>query len=455
MATIVFSLSTKQNNTDGKQEVMMRLYQGRINQRGKTGLFAIAKYWDAQKQRFAVPKTRKRILSPEEEAVADMVNGLNAELADIERYVLERFREAGSGRNGLADKWLANCLSDRLSGITQSEVPSNDFFAVFEKYLSQKDISDSRVNHFMVNIRELKRFASYRGIEMSFDSLDSDFLYDFEDFLLREHTFYYIDDNKQIVFLDPLYAEAFRTAPESRPPKSRSKNTIQGKMTRLHTFLIWAKARGYINKDPFEDYEIGTAIYGDPIYLTANERDALYRADLSKDPGLAVQRDVFILQCFIGCRVGDYYRMTKQNYFDGAIHYIPSKTQKGKSLTVYLVNDIAQEILQRYPDVAGDRLMPFISEQEYNRKIKEMIREAGIDRIVTVLDPMTRQEKQCMLSETASSHMARRTFIGILYKQVRDPNLISKVSGHSENSRAFVRYRKIDEDDAKELLSKL
>ena len=45
--------------------------------------------------------------------------------------------------------------------------------------------------------------------------------------------------------------------------------------------------------------------------------------------------------------------------------------------------------------------------------------------------------------------------IGSLYKQVKDPNLIGSLSGHVEGSRAFVRYRNIDEETKKELVSML
>ena len=51
-----------------------------------------------------------------------------------------------------------------------------------------------------------------------------------------------------------------------------------------------------------------------------------------------------------------------------------------------------------------------------------------------------------MLYEIASSHLARRTFVGNLYKQVKDPNLVGALSGHKEGSRAFARYREIDEE---------
>jgi integrase len=53
----------------------------------------------------------------------------------------------------------------------------------------------------------------------------------------------------------------------------------------------------------------------------------------------------------------------------------------------------------------------------------------------------------------ASSHLARRTFVGNLYKKVKDPNLVGALSGHKDGSRAFARYREIDDDLKKELIS--
>ena len=48
--------------------------------------------------------------------------------------------------------------------------------------------------------------------------------------------------------------------------------------------------------------------------------------------------------------------------------------------------------------------------------------------------------------------MARRTFVGNLYKKVKDPNLVGSLSGHKEGSKAFVRYREIDDEVKTELV---
>ena len=60
-----------------------------------------------------------------------------------------------------------------------------------------------------------------------------------------------------------------------------------------------------------------------------------------------------------------------------------------------------------------------------------------------------------MLYEIASSHLARRTFVGNLYRQVKDPNLVGALSGHKEGSKAFSRYRTIDDEMKKELVNLL
>ena len=43
--------------------------------------------------------------------------------------------------------------------------------------------------------------------------------------------------------------------------------------------------------------------------------------------------------------------------------------------------------------------------------------------------------------------------MGNLYRKVKDPNLIASMSGHVEGSKAFARYREIDDDVKREVIS--
>ena len=75
-----------------------------------------------------------------------------------------------------------------------------------------------------------------------------------------------------------------------------------------------------------------------------------------------------------------------------------------------------------------------------------------IDRMVTVIDNKTREPIQKPICDIATSHTARKTFIGNLYKKVKDPNLVASLSGHTDGSRAFARYREIDNEMKRELV---
>ena len=130
------------------------------------------------------------------------------------------------------------------------------------------------------------------------------------------------------------------------------------------------------------------------------------------------------------------------------VSYIPRKTKDKKSVVVYVpLNNRAKALVEKYKglDVKG-RLFPFIEAQNYNNAIKKVLTACNINRKVTIVNPTTGEPEQRPINEIASSHMARRTFIGNLYKKTKDPNIIGKMSGHAEGSRAFSRYRDIDLD---------
>lgn len=149
--------------------------------------------------------------------------------------------------------------------------------------------------------------------------------------------------------------------------------------------------------------------------------------------------------------------MTESNVMRGAIEYIPQKTKEDNPVVVRVpLNDRAKKILERYKEAdSNKRIFPFISDVKYNKAIKDIFRICGITRSITILNPTNGKEEKCPINEVASSHMARRTFIGNLYKKVKDPNLVGSLSGHKEGSKAFARYREIDEDIKKELVDML
>ena len=247
----------------------------------------------------------------------------------------------------------------------------------------------------------------------------------------------------------PLY-------PESRTPKQRGQNTINDVFTKLRTLFKWAEDQEVSRTNPFKHFKVKECVYGPPIYITVDERKKVYSMDFSFDPALEKQRDIFVFQCLVGCRISDLYRMTKRSIIDGAVEYMPRKTKDGNPVVVRVpLLTATKEILDKYKDLPGDAILPLVSQQKYNIAIKKILKHAGIDRTVTWLNPTTGEPEPRPIYEVLSSHSARKAFAGNMYKNVMDPNLVCALTGYKEGSKAFNRYRMIDEETNRQTMSYL
>ena len=334
---------------------------------------------------------------------------LRDKLANLVRFLLDEFQAADQA--GVTGEWMQDAV-DRFHH--PDRTGRRDFFDLYDEFCLTQDVSTDRRKRYKVVRGYLEDFQEDRKKKLTIEGTDASVLDAFRAFMAKG---------------------------------GRGKNIIIDYMKVVRAFYHWMNGRGLCSADPFRGYQIGTAVYGTPYYLTLEERDRLYRTRLHNHPSLAVQRDIFVFQCLVGCRVGDLIKLKKEDIVDGVLTYIPRKTVDDRPVVVRVpLNHMAAEIVARYADLPGNRLLPFISKQKFNDAIKRCFLAARLTRPVSVLDPVTRKEVKLPLNEVASSHLARRTFIGNLYKQVADPNLIGAMSGHTEGSRAFARYRTIDDE---------
>lgn len=436
MATIYLTLSTKRNNILNVHEIMVRFSHGRINQRAKSSIFVQPEYWDVDNQKIIIP--RFRVMTQAQRDIIDDLMSKQKQIDEMKSSIMTAFLSL----NVAPEKgWL-----DSVVHPDHKEISS--FFNIWDDFISKRHVSDQRVAMFQVVRNMLWRFEQVTKIknphfELSLDKLNASILNDFETFLRNEYL--YIDK----------YPQLYKDIAAKDLPKARGDNTIADRIAILRTFIIWTIKNDLTTNDPFKRFEIKPPVYGTPIYISIAERNQLFETNMSSI-SLNIVRDIFVFQCLIGCRVGDLLRMTKSNIINDAVEYIPRKTKDGRPVTVRVpLNKLAKTILARYQDDNREELLPFISVQRYNDNIKECFKQAGLTRIVTVLDPLTREYTQRPICEVASSHMARRTFVGNLYKQVKDPNLVGALSGHKDGSKAFARYRDIDEEMKTELVKLL
>lgn len=428
MATITRTLS-KKINSSGKAEILLRVsVTGNTKLRIKSGVFVdVSRFRNG-----ALIAPRSGQQAHEEYNIASKL------LRDVENAIIDYC-------NTYRDEATKEGAQRAIDNNTNPEKISNNYFVldVYEKFLDFQRDKTQNISLWIWVKHKLEVFQAYsmevtrHKQALTLSDFTEEVLQRFNRFLANE-----VEISQKFPQLKKIYV---------RPIRGCSNNSITCLYERLNTFFKWCVKKNLISGNPLENIKLPKGKYGTPYYLTIEERNKIAGTDL-KDDYLNHIRDIFVLQCLIGCRVSDLMRLTASNVVDGAIEYVPKKTRNHDTKVVRVpLNNRAMEILSKY---ASNETSAFlnISVAEYNLRLKQIFTYCGITRLVTVFNSSSGLEEQRPLNELASSHLARRTFIGNLYKKVKDPELIGAMSGHAVGSKAFARYRTIDEDIKKELV---
>lgn len=180
--------------------------------------------------------------------------------------------------------------------------------------------------------------------------------------------------------------------------------------------------------------------------LTLKDVETIHNHDFSDKPRLDRVRDLFLIGCYTALRWSNYNNLKIENIEDGFIRVIQVKT--GDRVTIPIMNRL-QLVLNKYN---GAFPMP-VSNQEFNRVIKDVVKEAGITYLVDVKSHNGGEAKttQVPIYTLISSHSARRTFATIMFKLNKRSELIMSATGHKTES-AFLTYIKATKEDKAVLL---
>ena len=91
----------------------------------------------------------------------------------------------------------------------------------------------------------------------------------------------------------------------------------------------------------------------------------------------------------------------------------------------------------KYSKLPDGRLLPFIPAQQYNERIREVLRIVGIDRMVTIVDPLTGKEDKKPICEVAASQIVRMA-------QILTPDT-SQVKGNSWSGKVPLTGDQLEE----------
>lgn len=178
--------------------------------------------------------------------------------------------------------------------------------------------------------------------------------------------------------------------------------------------------------------------YPDNIYLSETELETLRNLDLSGNPRLDRNRDIFLAACYTGQRYSDLRQIAHDR---GLIAITQQKT--GERVLVPLKPEL-EKILSKYPDG-----LPVPTNQEMNRTIKWICREAGMTAVERI--NVFRGGKKELLTvercELVSCHTARRTFATHAILAGIPTEIVMRFTGH-RNYKEFQKYIRASQQDA-------
>ena len=456
MATIYLKLSRRVQQDTNMSEIIIRLRNGKdYDILAKSELFITA---DNFKNGDLVVNRRKVGNDVEyHEAVQE-------KLEELKRHILNSVNR--KDKEQITKDWLTDLIDrfvhpEKYETIEEKEY-GRSFFELFDEFLADKNFSNDRKRGMQVLKRDVWRYMKFQqevckrqDFTFNVNDVTKDDIDDFRDYLENEKA---LMTRHKRLFKQMIDEQPNGIRKGHSDIEVRGLNTIVTLMKKLRSFFSWCYEKGKTKNRPFDGVKIGSEKYGTPYYIFTSERDKIANTKMPSEH-LETQRDIFVFHCFVGCRVSDLVKLTKDNITDGVLIYTPHKTKDDGELAVQArvpLHPKAIELINKYKgkDKKG-RLFPFISAIKYNVAIKEIFTLAGITRKVEVRNAKSGEMELRPINELASSHIARRTFVGNAYKQVADPNIIGKMSGHVEGSKAFARYRDIDDETLKDVISKI
>lgn len=298
--------------------------------------------------------------------------------------------------------------------------------------------------------RKLQRFLIIKGLSgISANDFTADLLLEYRKFIYDEY--HYVS----------RFPELYPKGEGRHAPRRRCKDTtVVHDLKALQAFFRELEDTGEIRQSPFKKISfekrrsIMHVMYDAPIFLKADELRRVMQTAVP--PELQQTKDIFVLNCALGCRISDLKRLTMDKVAvseEGIpyVHYIPSKTARLLAMNQETQTPLitsALEIVQR-TRLAFNGHNPKYEKQVYNKNLRRLLEYCGIDRRVCLYDSERGDNIYKPLYEVASSKLARKTHVDMLTKV----QINYYAAGlHREGSGAVFRYTSLELKDRYTLL---
>ncbi len=397
-------------------QIYIRLWKSKqIDQKAKTGLTVLYTNWDKKNE-----KVRNKANATDKDFT-------NNKLLELKTFVNARFNEQYNNGEPIGAKWLKNAVEvffNRATDKDPARIYLTEWVKIFienaPKRLNKgKPISPNTIKKYVTAYNKLTAYENFIGKKIAFSDVTVNFYHDLVDYLRNE--------------------------------LKLATNSAFSVITALKFFCGTIDFEGLEIPNHYKKFSVRREIPKD-IYLTNDEIKRIFEYDFSDKPYLDNARDLLIIGLNTGLRVSDFMRLDLSHIEDDTIRIKALKT--GKIAEIPINKQIADTLQKN-----GGNLPHHISEQKFNKYIKEIGRIVGIDNEVQgaksmCVDENTKQYRKVQGTykkwELITSHICRRSFATNLYGEVHN-SVIMAITGHS-TEKQFLQYIKKTATENAEIL---
>lgn len=299
---------------------------------------------------------------------------------------------------------------------------------IMKQIIEAKTCAESSKKQYRSNIDKFERFLKENEIPNTWESMNLDTINRYQ---------------KQIIKENPLH------------PHNTLRNIIKGTIfnllgiadKRLDIPFKWSDS----NLNSFEfvkDKSNKELADNKKVSLTEEQLNKFYKHIITGTERQIKKyteiRDLFILQCLVGQRIGDMQKFFNgDNEMDEEAGTISIIQQKTKARAIIPLLPLAKEIISKYEN----KELLYYKEKKsiVNEALKEVAEQAGLDEPITYEENGIKQTQP--LYKLLHTHTARHTFITILCRKGIPKETVIIATGHEDTKMIDKVYSHLNSKD--------
>ena len=396
MATLKFLLQSKGKN----KNIYIRLSIDRKNVfKRKTNFTIDSLDWNVEKG-FPYPRI-------------ESLKNLKTDLEKLKTNIEERYNKSVSEGINISGHWLKDQIDEIQNKPKKNEPDSliNHFQTYIDNLPFKRDNRDKK----QVTSATIKKYTSIKNKLIDFEKHRKEkILIKDVDLKFRRELINYFKEVEKL-----------------------SDNTIGRYITFIKTICKDAKIYGIETNIQLDAFK-GFTEEASKVFLSFDELEAIEKEKFSRE-AIDNARDWLIIGCYIGQRVSDLLKLTKNDIINkNGVELISFTQQKTGKNIVIPIHPKVKEIL----DKRKGEFPRSLSDVKFNKHIKDVAKLAKINELTegAKFDPETKRKVNGTFKkhELITSHVMRRSFATNFYGEMPTALIIS-ITGHSTESQ-YLEY---------------